>query len=136
MARKQNKYYKLMKLLFQVLFLSFIFSSCELTSLERDLRDKEVYRNSQSPYSGFYTGTYNGDDTGTLQITIYRGIGKVTRSSNNGFTEDFTCYIDNKGNITANSSTKFNLSGSLDSKSGTWSIESLKRGTWVINKVN
>ena len=118
------------KLLYTLLAVSLIFSAC-----------KKEEDNASSQFSGSWTGTYSGDDSGVWAATI-SSTGNINGSATNSLGDNQTL----SGSVTTNGSFSATVgTGTLGSNfvgqfsgnsgSGTWSNSSVGfTGTWEGDK--
>lgn len=115
-------------LIFPLLLLVF---SCEhLDEIERNKQQE----NSTSPYMGKWSGSYSGDQSGTLILNVGKsGYIEGIKTSQGQQETFYSGLIGSSINSAATSGSGFILYGNLQSKSGTWKMGSLN-GTWSVTK--
>ncbi|MBB4805216.1 hypothetical protein HNP38_000488 [Chryseobacterium defluvii] len=118
-----------------IILASFTLFSCDhiIDEIDRE-REEESYT---TPYMGKWTGNFNGDQSGTLVLNVGKsGTIEGVRVSGS-FQETFYTSLLGGGSGAINgittSGSGFVLHGSLESKSGTWTIGNLN-GTWSVIK--
>lgn len=106
--------------------------SCEhvLDEMERNKNEK----NYTSPYMGKWSGTYTGDESGTLVLNVKKGGSIEGVKTSQGQQETFYSeLIGSSINSMPISNSGFTLYGNLESKSGTWKMGNLN-GSWSVTK--
>lgn len=105
--------------------------SCEhLDEIERNKQQE----NSTSPYMGKWSGSYSGDQSGTLILNVGKSGTIEGIKTSQGQQETFySMLIGSSINSAATSASGLILYGNLQSKSGTWKMGSLN-GTWSVTK--
>lgn len=117
---------------FMILFSLLSVFSCQhvLDEIERDKNEE----NYTSPYMGKWSGSYSGDQSGTLILNVTKSGSIEGTKVSQGHQETFySGLIGSSINSTSTSSSGFILYGNLESKSGTWKMGSLS-GTWSVTK--
>lgn len=105
--------------------------SCEhLDEIERNKQQENI----TSPYMGKWSGSYSGDQSGTLILNVGKSGTIEGIKTSQGQQETFySALIGSSINSAATSASGFILYGNLQSKSGTWKMGSLN-GTWSVTK--
>ncbi|KPH13145.1 hypothetical protein [Chryseobacterium sp. ERMR1:04] len=123
-----------MKLRIKYLLLIFpllmVFSCEHLDEIERNKQQE----NSTSPYMGKWSGSYSGDQSGTLILNVGKsGYIEGIKNSQGQQETFYSALIGSSINSAATSASGFILYGNLQNKSGTWKMGSLN-GTWSVTK--
>lgn len=106
--------------------------SCD-TVLDR-IHENQEEQNYVSPFKGKYTGTYTGNMSGNLVINVgEKGGVEVTRTTADTQETYYTGLINSSLNTTNKAPSGFMLVGNLNSKNGTWQMDSFN-GTWTVVK--
>lgn len=122
------------------IFLGLTLNSCDRIS-ENYRKEKEI-ENYTSPYKGLWTGSYSGDENGTLKIEVFKaGNLEIVRTLNNSqYSETFYGSITDYGafNSTKSQSSGFTILGNLLSQNntdptGTWNKNN-EAGIWQLKK--
>lgn len=101
-----------------------------LDEIERDKNEE----NYTSPYMGKWSGSYSGDQSGTLILNVTKSGSIEGTKVSQGHQETFySGLIGSSINSTSTSYSGFILYGNLESKSGTWKMGNLS-GTWSVSK--
>jgi len=121
---------KTIKILSLLLTLGFLLSCDEI---ERN-REQDNY---VTPYKGKWVGTYTGDQSGTLVLTVGEKGGVEGVKTSMGFQETFYTAMQGGGSgalsVMSPSPSGFLLYGSLETRSGTWKMGALQ-GKWTVVK--
>lgn len=111
-------------------------SSC--SEIEDNLDRKREQENYVSPYMGKWTGTYTGEISGTLILNVSKnGSIEVTRIVDPNVEEVYYANLQSAGSAAISPSTSpkgFVLTGSLETKSGTWK-QKYWSGSWSVKKL-
>lgn len=111
-------------------------SSC--SEIEDNLDRKREQENYVSPYMGKWTGTYTGEISGTLILNVSKnGSIEVTRIVDSNVEEVYYANLQSAGSAAISPSTSpkgFVLTGSLETKSGTWK-QKYWSGSWSVKKL-
>lgn len=124
---------KHLKLLFLSALTAMIFNSCE--HILDDMQLKKEQQAQTSAYMGRWSGSYSGDESGTLVLDIKKsGSVEVIRSSN-GIEDRYYTEIFSGASLQVSSSPNsgFTLYGNMETHSGTWKMGK-SSGTWSVNK--
>ncbi|SHK27758.1 hypothetical protein [Chryseobacterium polytrichastri] len=107
-----------------------VFSCEHLDEIERNKQQENI----TSPYMGKWSGSYSGDQSGTLILNVGKSGTIEGIKTSQGQQETFySGLIGSSINSAATSGSGFILYGNLQSKSGTWKMGSLN-GTWSVTK--
>jgi hypothetical protein len=119
--------------LFSVLIL-ILFSVLSCNRILDNYFEKEAQQNYTSPYMGKWVGTYNGEESGTLSITVAKS-GSILGIYGQEAKTFISNVFDDGSILPVNSDDPmfFILYGSLYQKKGTWKKSNLQ-GTWTLTK--
>ncbi|PIF43215.1 hypothetical protein CLU96_0119 [Chryseobacterium sp. 52] len=110
-------------------------SSC--SEIEDNLDRKREQENYVSPYMGIWRGTFTGEVSGKLILNVDKsGSMEVTRIVNANVEEVYYASLQGGGSGAISPSTSpkgFVLTGSLQTKSGTWKYQYWS-GSWAVQK--
>lgn len=119
-------------------YLTILFSLLSVFSCQHVLDEIERDKNEEnyvSPYMGKWSGTYSGDQSGTLILNVSKsGTIEGTKISQ-GHQETFYSGLIGSSISSTTSNSGFTLYGNLESKSGTWKMGNLN-GNWSVTKTN
>lgn len=124
---------KHLKLLFLSALTAMIFNSCE--HIMDDMQLKKEQQAQTSAYMGRWSGSYSGDDSGTLVLDIKKsGSVEVIRSSNGVEDRYYTEIFSGASlHVASSPNSGFTLYGNMETHSGTWKMGK-SSGTWSVNK--
>lgn len=125
-----------MTMLKKIKFFTLLISIISLISCEEIERNR-AENNYVTPYKGKWVGSYTGDQTGTLVLNVGEKGGIEGTRTSITFQETFYTSMQGGGSgalsTMSPSPSGFLLYGSLETKSGTWKMGSLK-GNWTVVK--
>ncbi|WP_294270763.1 hypothetical protein [uncultured Chryseobacterium sp.] len=124
---------KHLKLLFVSALTAMIFNSCE--QILDDMQLKKEQQAQTSAYMGRWSGSYSGDESGTLVLDIKKsGSVEVIRSSNGVEDRYYTEIFSGASlHVASSPNSGFTLYGNMETHSGTWKMAK-SSGTWSVNK--
>jgi len=124
---------KHLKLLFLSALTAMIFNSCE--HIMDDMQLKKEQQAQTSAYMGRWSGSYSGDESGTLVLDIKKsGSVEVIRSSNGVEDRYYTEIFSGASlHVASSPNSGFTLYGNMETHSGTWKMGK-SSGTWSVNK--
>ncbi|WP_157761339.1 hypothetical protein [Chryseobacterium camelliae] len=124
---------KHLKLLFLSALTATIFISCD--QIIDNMRLKEEQQAQTSAYMGRWSGSYSGDESGTLVLDIKKsGSVEVIRSSNGVEDRYYTEIFSGASlHVASSPNSGFTLYGNMETHSGTWKMGK-SSGTWSVNK--
>ncbi|WP_294205132.1 hypothetical protein [uncultured Chryseobacterium sp.] len=124
---------KHLKLLFVSALTAMIFNSCE--QILDDMQLKKEQQAQTSAYMGRWSGSYSGDESGTLVLDIKKsGSVEVIRSSNGVEDRYYTEIFSGASlHVASSPNSGFTLYGNMETHSGTWKMGK-SSGTWSVNK--
>lgn len=110
-----------------------IFNSCE--QILDDMQLKKEQQAQTSAYMGRWSGSYSGDESGTLVLDIKKsGSVEVIRSSNGVEDRYYTEIFSGASlHVASSPNSGFTLYGNMETHSGTWKMGK-SSGTWSVNK--